>query len=281
MWRMNACEHVEILLRRNKIDEANAIVRDYPECIDKAYMSYFNMNDETIKIYEYYLNNGWKITYDYVDKLAREIMSKKCCQYGLMSFRNMTHYLYILLKKYNAPITDNTIRFLLNDMAHMLQFNTSNKFVSDNFTITLKEIDTMFESCVDSLDLDNIKHIDVPCRGIDKKMYINVMLEKIPRSCASSTRIFEKIVCMRDKELLDKYLNICEQFNTKKDLYKQSPYIWCYEKKLTLMFKRLILNEIPVNKVSFPLDNINDLYHRNPKRQSMLKLAISLGYSSG
>jgi hypothetical protein len=280
---MTHYERVKILLKHNKIDEANAIIRDYPECIEEAKLLYLGMREETIKIYEYYLNNGWKITYDYVDKLARSIVIRT--QYCVLSHWRykwstyFKHYLYILLKKYDAPITDNTIMVLLNDMAYMLKNKTSNMVILENFTISLQKINTMFEQCVvDSLDLDNIKYIDIPCRGIDKKMYINVMLEKIPRSCASSTRIFKTIVCKCDKDILDKYLNICEQFNTKKDIYKQSPYLWCYDKKLKLMFKRLILNEIPVNKVSFPLDNVNELYHKSPSRKLMLKLAMSLGY---
>jgi hypothetical protein len=269
--------HLFKLLIADKIDEANALVRDYPENISTAELPYFDMNDENIKIYEYYLSNGWKITYDYVDKLSRCIVKNRCISLYEWD-KYWSKYLYILLTKYNAPITDNTIMVLLHDIAYMLKNKTSNKVMSENFTIYLQDINNMIE---DSLDLDNLEYKKIPCGRIDKEMYINVMLEKIPRSCASSTQIFKTILCMRDEELLDKYLNICEQFNTKKDLYKQSPYLWCYENKLTSMFKRLILNEIPVNKVSFPLDNINDLYHINPKRQSMLKLAISLGYSSG
>jgi hypothetical protein len=235
-----------------------------------------------IEIYEYYLNNGWKITYNYVDKIAQHIVAKGHCT--LISQRITKYlqykiqYLYILLKKYNAPITDNTIMVLLNDMAYMLKNKTSDKVILDTFTISLQEINTIFESCVDSLDLDDIKYIDIPYYGIDKKTYINVMLDKIPRSCASSTRIFRKILFTSDKKLLYKYLNICEQFNTKKELYKQSPYMWCYDKKLILTFKRLMLNEIPINKVSFPLEYVTYLYHGDKKRQSMLKLAISLGF---
>jgi hypothetical protein len=266
------------LLRDGKIDEFNAIVRDYPETISTAQLPYSCMQDTDPETYEYYLNNGWKITYDYVDKISRHIVAKRRCTlmpFALSWLTNVTKYLYILLKKYNAPITDNTIIVLLNDLAYMLKNKTSNKVISAIFIISLQDINNMIE---ESLDLNNIKHIYIHNRVIYEKVYINVILEKIPRKYASSTHIFKKIVCMRDEELLDKYLNICEQFNTKKDLYKQSPYLWCYEKKLTLMFKRLILNEIPVNKVSFPLNYVNNLYHKSPSRKLMLKLAESLGY---
>jgi hypothetical protein len=281
----NCYRRVDILLRYNKLDYANEIVRDYPECIAKAKLPYFGMHEDTIKRYEYYLNNGWKITHEYVDKLAQHIVAKRHCtlrrRWKLKYLQYKTQYLYILLTKYNAPITDNTIMVLLNDIAYMLKNNTSNKDISDTFIISLQDINTMIE---DSLDLDDIKYIDIPYYGIDKKTYINVMLEKIPRSCASSTRIFKRIVSMRDKELLDKYLNICEQFNTKKELYKSGPYMWCYEKKLTSMFKRLMLNEIPINDISFPLDdafNYDMEYYRHPKRILMLKMAVSLGYKIG
>jgi hypothetical protein len=279
---MNDHKHLFALLRNKKMDEANAIVRDYPECIEKTRLYWcWVFNNGYIEIFEYYLNNGWEITYEYVDKIARHIVSNRHCSLTsrrLKYIHCVTHYLYMLLKKYNAPITDKTIMVMLNDMAYMLTNGKSNMILYENFIISLQEINTMFEQgVVDSVDLNDIKYIDVPYYGIDKKTYINVMLEKIPRSCASSICIFRKILCMRDEELLDKYLNICEQFNTKKDLYKQSPYLWCYENKLTSMFKRLILNEIPLNKVSFPPICIDDFY-KSPGHKLMLKLAMSLGY---
>jgi hypothetical protein len=263
------------------MDEANAIARDYPECIEKAELPYRRIYYKDFEIYEFYLSNGWKITYDYIDKIAYRIVNKGSSPRPVESFTNAKHYLYILLKKYNAPITDVTIMVLLNDMAYMLINKTSNIVLSENFTIFLQDINYIFESCIDSLDslyLDNLDYIDIPYRRINKKMYINILLEKIPRSCASSTRIFKTILSISDKELLDKYLNICEHFNTKKNLYKCGPYMWCYDEHLTSMFKRLILNEIPVNKVSFPLCYRGMFYHSSQKRQSMLKLAISLGF---